>query len=373
MSAPLIIIHALRLHEGLARHPGGNFSHISHLLPSLVPLLQESGFRVCVLVDELGARDLSKTMPREWLEIIGSSRDTVFRSDLLVRAAVKRLGPVIYYRPTGQLPWSDLGCLSIAGVADLNFRWLKIPFIKRIYKELSYRWSFACADRIICISKFTRDDVAEKFGVSTEKLRVVHHGTPYLPDAVDGKLVSGRYWLTFGHQSHKNVELCLNAWPKHIINFPEDKLVVVGQNAHVNEVLKPLARRLGVSNHVVFPGWISNPVLSGLYSKAQGLLFVSRFEGFGLPILEAMSAGCPVIASNVCSIPEVAGDAAILISPDDVAGLVDAMKRLNQPEVRIGLIQRSRIRVTQFTWRAASVKILSVMNELLYLSYSKKK
>jgi glycosyltransferase involved in cell wall biosynthesis len=365
MTSPLIIIHALRLHEGPTKHRGGNFYHMRHLLPALLPLLEELGLSVVVLVDELGARDFASIIPERQLLRIGDSSDGILRSDAVVRAAVSKFKPALYYRPTGQLPWGRLNCICMVGVADLNFRWLKMSVFKRIYKELSYRWSFSQAERVICISEFTRRDVAVKFKVSDDKLRVVHHGAPRLPEPSDKHGVTECLWLTFGHQSHKNVELCLCAFVRWVKIHPEDVLVIVGDNPHLTRVLKPLAQSLGVTSNVKFVGKVSSAELSDLYWKAKALLFLSRFEGFGLPVLEAMQVGCPVIASDVCSLPEVAGDAAILINPDDEDALLRAMNQMDDPAERMNYIAKGKARAAQFTWEAAGRRTADIILELL--------
>jgi alpha-1,3-rhamnosyl/mannosyltransferase len=117
---------------------------------------------------------------------------------------------------------------------------------------------------------------------------------------------------------------------------------------------------------VRFVGRISDASLAGLYGRALGLLFLSRYEGFGLPLIEAMGCGCPVIASNVCSLPEVAGDAAPLFDPDDVPGIARAMDALaGEPGHRDELVARSRRRAEQFTWERAAAETVKVYQSLL--------
>ncbi|MEJ1973797.1 MAG: hypothetical protein WDM96_15450 [Lacunisphaera sp.] len=263
-----VVIHALRLHEGSARHPGGNYYHMESLLRALLPRAEEAGFRVAVLVDELGLRDLSRHLPREVLHLAGNSSDGVLRSDVSVRQAARKLGATLYYRPTGQLPFGRLPCKTIMGVADLNFRWIPVPPMRRLYKELSYRWSLRVADRVVCVSDFTRKDVARFVPSVASKLRVIHHGAPVLPSF--NRRTQGDYWLTFGHQSHKNVELCLRAIA--ILKHKElaDKLVVIGRSEHIEHVLEPLATSWG---------WRIGSVLSDAYHQLNYVSIIVAREG----------------------------------------------------------------------------------------------
>lgn len=366
MEISLILIHALRLHEGKAKHPGGHFHHMRHLLQALVPHAAASRLKVMVLVDELGAKDLADVLPASCQYLAGKSGDGILRSEHRVRKAIQLLQPALYYRPTGQLPLGRLGCPAIMGVADLNFCWMKTPLSKRIYKEISYRWSFSMAERVVCISDFTRKDVASKFNVPDSKLRVVHHGAPVLPPPVRFKVNATSIWITFGHQAHKNVELCLRAMHLRMRTQAEEVLIVIGQSEHIEHVLKPMAAALGLERLVRFVGRVSAANLCWLYKEARGLLFVSKFEGFGLPVLEAMSAGCPVIASNVCSLPEIAGDAALLVPTDNSESLANAMNTLiADPIFAQNLISKGRMRAKLFTWDDTAQQTVKIIKEVL--------
>jgi glycosyltransferase involved in cell wall biosynthesis len=316
-------------------------------------------------VDELGGRDLADVATAGSILIVGKSSDNVIQSDMAVFRAVRMLSPSLYYRPTGQLPFLPLSCPEIMGVADLNFFWLPTSFAKRVYKKVSYRLSLARAKKVICISNFTRDDVLSNFKVPRSKICVIHHGATALPAPV---LNSGEpqkvFWLSFGHQSHKNIELCLRALALRT-NYPDESLVVVGSCEHIDHVLKPLSRKLGLQERVDFVGRVSADKLSWLYRNALGLLFVSKFEGFGLPILEAMSAGCPVIASNIASLVEVAGDAALFTDVDNYDGLSGHMTTLRfDAEYIVRAKEQGMLRAQLFTWDRTASETLRVFEEV---------
>ncbi len=324
--------------------------------------------RLILLVDEGSEAALHAAAPQLELHRVLGGRG-VFAADHQVVAACRHLKPDIYHRPTGQLPFARLPCRSVASIADLNFRSVPMSWTKRVYKELSYRWTLRRADRITCVSTYTRDELVRHLHAAPEYLSVIHHGTSELPpaDFALARSIGGRYWLTFGHQAHKNVETCIRALAAR--TTAGEKLVVVGQSQHIDQILRPEVRRLGLDHAVVFAGRVSDATLRGLYEQALGLLFLSRYEGFGLPLLEAMGCDCPVIASNVCSLPEVAGDAALLFAPNDDAGVSAAMTVLAEnPARREDLIAHGRIRSQQFTWKQAAEKTLAVYQSLLSVS-----
>lgn len=336
----------LRLSEALVRHPEMDIrlltDRVSH------PLFAEK-------------IDGAKLVPT------GIRGDSIWEADRTVARFVRNLRPEIYHRPTGQLPFFSLPCRTVVSIADLNFRTLKMSLARRCYKELSYRWTVRQADRITCVSDFTRDEVIRHLNVPAKRLMVVHHGTSELqpPDYRLAASIAGPYWLTFGHQPHKNVEACLASLAGQR-GGPLEKLVVVGQSKHIDTVLRAEVTRLGLGARVIFAGRVDEPSLRGLYERALGLLFLSRYEGFGLPVLEAMGCGCPVICSNACSLPEVAGDGALLFAPDDVAGIAKAMRAVAENlTLRGDLINRGTLRARTFTWERAARDTIEVYKSLL--------
>lgn len=363
-SKPLVLVNALKLHQGPERLPTGNFQHVLHLAEELARL-PEIDVRLLTDLDSHGP--LAERINAAQLVPTALRGNSILAADRMVLDLVRRLRPDIYHRPTGQLPFRHLPCRTVAGVADLSFMVLPHPLLKRLYKELSYRWTAWQADRIVCVSEFTARDVIARLAVVPTKVRVVHHGANALPapDPVLARRQGGRYFMAFAHQTHKNAELCLRALAQVQVTHPGLRLVLIGKNSYVDGELKSLAARLGLAAHADFVGAPNPAELSGLYREAAGLLFPSRFEGFGLPVLEAMQAGCPVISSNACSLPEIVGDAAIQVGVDDDQALAAAMRRLlNDLSVRTRLAVAGRERIRVFTWRRAAEATRDIYLEL---------
>ncbi len=346
-----VLLHALKLDEGPDHHLAGNFRHTEHLVAALS---KREELKLTVLCDEYTREPLARHLAPGQLCFRPLHGGHVFAADRAVARAIAELRPDIYHRPSGQLPFVFPKIRAVATIADLNFTVLPMLLVRRLYKELSYRWTVRRADWITCISQFTSDDVVRRLGADPGKLTVIHHGTNELPEP-DWSLAETcgpKYWLTFGHQRHKNVEACLQALAKRP---GHEVLVIVGTSPYIEDTLKPMARTGGYFNRVKFVGKVSSPALHGLYRRALGLLFVSKYEGFGLPLLEAMQADCPVVCSNVCSIPEVVGDAAILLAPHDVSGIVTAMASLvGDSGRRDALVARGRTQAARFSWTRAA-------------------
>lgn len=349
-----VLLNALKLDEGVNNSLSGNFYHVYYFVLALARFKE---IEIKVLVDEITLPVFSQILGDESLIFVPLGKSItlqkVLKSDYAVYKFIKRLKPDIYHRPTGQLPLFPIACKTISTIADLNFTVLKTPIIKRVYKNLSYWWTVRRADLIICVSRFTRDELVTKFAADPGKVFVIHHGTNILPSPsfeLASNLPNG-FWLTFGHQSHKNVESSLLALKKFNEEGNHTHLVVVGKHRYIEDVLKPLTLRLNIRDMVHFVGHVKQEELHGLYKKALGMLFLSTYEGFGMPLLEAMAAGCPVICSNIPVLEEVGGDAVLTARSNDVEMIVQHMRAIHSDsKFRLELIRKGLLRSSSFDW-----------------------
>ncbi|MBK8620199.1 MAG: glycosyltransferase family 4 protein [Saprospiraceae bacterium] len=220
------------------------------------------------------------------------------------------------------------------------------------------------ADAIITVSETTKNDIISQWQIPEDKITVVYN-------AVDGALPE-----TKGDISKKTEEISLSAAPyfffvgalhprKNIKNlclgFSEFnkknnrkyRLVLAGRYAWKSESIESLINQ---SEDIIHVGSVTESEKNLLYQKSEALVYLSLFEGFGIPILEAMKLKVPVITSDCSSMPEVAGDAALLADPNDINSISDALSKITQPEIKQNLIQKGRDRVQDFSWsKSASI------------------
>jgi glycosyltransferase involved in cell wall biosynthesis len=165
--------------------------------------------------------------------------------------------------------------------------------------------------------------------------------------------LEGPYLLTVGTlQPRKNVETALRAFERLVAAGADQRLALVGGRGWRDDALAERIRRSPAAERIVVTGRVSDDELVGLYRAADCFVYPSRYEGFGLPPLEAMACGTAVISSNRTSLPEVVGDAALLVEPEDVDAIERALSDLlSSPDLRTELVDRGRRRAAEFSWR----------------------
>lgn len=228
------------------------------------------------------------------------------------------------------------------------------------------------AHRVLADSQATKDDLIESYGISGDKIDVVYLGLGHSAGGpvTDPSQLRERYRLgerqvilcVASALAHKNVPRLLEAYAARFGADPDGPaLVVAGHAGLEQENLERLVADLGVAEHVTFTGWVEKSDLEGLYALADVFAYPTLREGFGLPVLEAMARGVPVACSNTSSVPEVAGDAAILFDPTSTVEIGESVAQvLADGGLREQLIGRGRSRAAEFTWaRSADSTIAS--------------
>jgi len=222
-----------------------------------------------------------------------------------------------------------------------------------VYARAAMRLALGRADRVIAVSAYSASRAAAWLRWPLSQIAVVHHGVDagaYPPARTDAP-ARPPFFLVLGNtRPYKNVPAALHAFAIVARTHRDAELVVAGRGDSVRQ-LQPLAQRLGIARRVRFPGPVSHAELLALLHGATALVFPSFVEGFGLPVLEAMAVGTPVITSKGTSTEEVAGDAALLVDPHDTRSIALALERLleDAPE-RDRLTASGRQRAAAFTW-----------------------
>lgn len=240
----------------------------------------------------------------------------------------------------------------------------------RTYKAMAVPRSIARAAALVCDSRNTERELLEFFPAAQSKTGVVmlaagDHFRPLAHAELDLllepiTLQRQQYLLYLGPVEYrKNVDGLLRAYAAALEIGPLPPFVVAGKTAISADAILDLPKTLGIADKVTFLGYVDDATTVALCNGAQALLYPSHHEGFGLPILEAMACGTPVITSNRSSMPEVAGDAAILIDPDDLESLRDAIHLVStQPALRDAMRAASLAQAARFSWARCAQEMI---------------
>lgn len=307
-----------------------------------------------------------------WLAIIWHRLRLPLPVDLLT-------GPVdLFHSPDFTLPPLRRG-KAIVTVHDLSF--LRYPQGAepnlRAYLERVVPRAVARADLVLADSQNTRDDLIELLGVEPDNIEVVYPGVEARFRPVEDQDLLARIRARYGLDARfilsvgtleprKNVARLIEAYALLRDQGPRTKdqglrLVIAGGKGWLYEGIFDKVEELGLGDEVRFLGFVPDEDLPALYNLADLFVFPSLYEGFGLPPLEAMACGVPVVTSNVSSLPEVMGEAGLMVPPEDVEGLAEAMARaLEDRTWREEAVQRGLARARTFTWRAAAERLIKL-------------
>jgi glycosyltransferase involved in cell wall biosynthesis len=230
------------------------------------------------------------------------------------------------------------------------------------------------ADRIITISECSKRDIARVYGVPEEKISVTLLAADERyrvdPEGLPGvalAMLPRPYILNVGTlEPRKNLDGLLKAFAAAKKKGIPHQLVVTGAKGWGESRIAPLVKDLGIEGSVTFTGFIADDDLTHLYREADFFVYPSLYEGFGLPVLESMACGTPVLTSNSSSIPEVAGDAALLVDPQSESELSSAILKLAGDEgLRLSMRGKGLAQAGKFSWERTVCETLSIYEEVL--------
>lgn len=325
-------------------------------------------------------------LPANFHAIALATRDDTVKGNLEFRAIVRRLEcdlahiPHLYWIPRG------LPCPYVITVHDLLEHMYAARDGSTLRRSLHFhltRRVLGRAARILAVSQFTKNEIEKLFRIPEERIEVVYnaiderflHG--HASDA-DREMIAERYQVTYPFvlyagaiRPHKNVVRIIEAFSalktqlEKEGQLPDLKLIVIGDDLSSHPRLRRTVIRSGVQNDVRFLGFVPIEVLRIFYDVAKVFVFPSLYEGFGLPPLEAMAHGTPVVASNTSSVPEVTGTAALLVNPENVFEIERGVQRaLLDPALRERMKQRGYEQAKRFSWMSSVARILEIYREV---------
>jgi glycosyltransferase involved in cell wall biosynthesis len=276
---------------------------------------------------------------------------------------LNKYNPDLFLSPDGYLSLKA-NCKQLAVIHDINFEhhpkdvsWIVRKYYRHFFPKFARK-----ANRIATVSEFSKNDITNCYKIKPEIIDVVYNGCNELYVPIDSKIQRSTkqtfskgcaYFLFVGAlQPRKNISRLFEAFDKFKTAEKSDvKLLIVGEKYRWTKEIKNTYLHMTFKEDVIFTGRLSTEDLHHVLGSALAMTYIPYFEGFGIPILEAMNCDTPVITSNITSMPEVAGDAALLVDPYSVDSISNAMIHLfKDGEMRNSLIEKGRKRKLDFSW-----------------------
>jgi len=293
-------------------------------------------------------------------------------------AALKKIKPDLFFSPDAYnslaLPYKN-----IMVIHDLNFEhfpeWM--PWVERFYYRHFTPLFAKKADRILTVSQYSKEDIHRQYGIPLNKIDVVYNGahsrykvlTNEEIQKVRMEISKGQpYFLFVGaFNPRKNISRLFQAFDLFKDTHKSDvKLVMVGEKMYWTREMERIFKQMHHAREVIFTGRLEPEVLSQVMGSALALVYVPLFEGFGIPILEAFRAEIPVITSNTTSMPEVAGEAALLVDPFQIESIANAMKSITfEPDLRFALVEKGKQQRKRFGWDQTAERVWKAIEALL--------
>jgi glycosyltransferase involved in cell wall biosynthesis len=289
-----------------------------------------------------------------------------------------RIRPDLFLSPDGFLSLSTR-VPSVAVIHDLNFEHFPadVPYAVRMYYRNLFPRFARKASRIATVSEYSKADIARLYSIPEDKIDVVYNGAGAafrpLPEEerkrFREKFAGGKHYFFFVGTLHprKNLVNLFRAFDRFRESDTHDmRLLIAGARMWWTDEIRLAYEGMKHRDDVIFTGRVSDSDLAGLMASALALTYVSWFEGFGIPILEAFGCDTPVITSNITSMPEVAGDAALLTDPHSVDSIASAMQQMaGDSALRERLIASGRTQREKFSWELTAGKLWNCMENVL--------
>ncbi len=353
-------------------------TYVRNLVEQLALLDHDTEYVLMCKPDDL---EFAQRLGPNFRAMVDASGQYSVREQISIPTHLLRTSPQLFHTPHYVLPVLT-PCRSIVTIHDcihLVFPQYLQGRIARTYARSAFWTAVHRASRILTVSEASKRDILRFFSVAPEKVTVIYNAIADRfydePPEEEMAQVQERYQLherfvmyAGNVKPHKNLERLIDAFVllRQNATYDDLKLLITGSEISTYAPLRRAVHRYNLHKHVRFLGYQSEQTLAVLYRLADVFVFPSLYEGFGLPPLEAMASGTPVVVSNVSSLPEVVGDAGVLVNPYDVTSIADGIRRvLDDAVLRDTLRTRGVARARSFSWPASVKRIHDIYQEII--------
>jgi glycosyltransferase involved in cell wall biosynthesis len=359
-------------------HDFGIGTYIRNLVEQLARIDHDTEYVLLCRPEDHGRL---KALGRNFRPVPETARNYSFGEQARIPIALRREGVDLFHAPHYVLP-PLIHCRSVVTIHDC----IHLMFPQYLPGRAAYAYARASiwmatrrANRILTVSETSKSDILRRFNVPADKITVVYNAIDErlraTPSPEDVERVKARFQLKdpfalyVGNiKPHKNLERLIDAFDRlrHEAGFETLKLVIIGDQLTRYQGLRRAVHRHKLYKHVRFFGFVPLETLAVLYRLAGVFVFPSLYEGFGLPPLEALASGTPVVTSNASSLPEVVGDAAVLVDPYDPDSIADGMRKvLTDSDLRASLREKGLAKANEYSWTRSVEQIHQVYQDVL--------
>ena len=357
-------------------HDFGIGTYVRNLLRQLARIDHDTDY---VLLCRRGDQPIARELGENFRTVTESAGQYSVTEQLSVPLHLGRASPQLFHTPHYVLPVLT-PCRSIVTIHDcihLIFPQYLPGRVAHAYSRAMFWTAVHRASRILTVSEASKNDILRFFGIPSDRVTVIHNAIDdrFYEEPPEEHVVQVReryqlhdpFLMYAGNvKPHKNIERLIDAFVLLRQNGYDDlKLLITGSEISRYATLRRAVHRHNLHRHVRFLGYQSEETLAALYRLADVFVFPSLYEGFGLPPLEAMASGTPVVASNVSSLPEVVGDAGLLVNPYDPQAIAEGISRvLSDETLRADLTARGLTRARAFSWADSVKQIRQIYQEV---------
>lgn len=371
--SPLVVFNAHLISDAASYRNAGIYSYIVNLLRQLPSAGGDLRYTVLLGSGQLPS-DVQLPLQRSRLST-SHPLARIFWEQTALPWSLRCSQAALLHAPAFVGPWLS-PCPQVITVHDLSF--IHHPAFFRCSRLRYLRWmtGLTCrrAAAVIAVSHFTAREVTALLGVSAERVHVIYHGVesrfcPLLPEDVARfrreQGLPERFILHLGTlEPRKNVVTLVRAFAQ--LQAPDVHLVLAGGKGWLYDEIFAEVARLGLQGRVHFPGYVPAETQALWYNAAKVFAYLSHYEGFGLPVLEALACGIPTLTGNTTALPEAAGDGALTVATDDVTAVVEGLHRLlTNTALRERLRQQGLAHAAHFTWEKTARQTARLYRHIL--------
>lgn len=276
----------------------------------------------------------------------------------------------VFFSPAHYIP-RFCPCKTVVTIHDLSYLYYPEEFLKKDLYQLKNwtRYSLQKSSKIIAVSKTTKKDLMHEYAIPENTIEVIYNGYESFqlkPTTYNLQPKPFPYFLFVGTiQPRKNLTILIRAFVEFHKTHPKYKLIIAGKKGWLYEKIFQEAAQYDCKDSIVFSGFVSDEEKIQLYKNAVAFILPSLYEGFGIPLLEAMSYNCPIISSFSSSLPEIGGEACLYFDPQSSSDLLDKMELIDaQKETRTALITSGKKRIKEFSWEITGRNTLDLLSSI---------